>query len=1093
MIINLELKDKWLSYAGGKPCFLLVGDNEDYSIHFDTDLNKAAVFAVFRKEGKEKRYLLDESGNVNIPLWVLKNGTFRVGLISDGFASTPLPIYVVESILDKDCAEAEEVTPTQTQQLIELVNKTIAGQHGVNIERVFIEDGELIIELSNGNKINAGKCRGSDETQFLELFKGYGESLSPSENTALIRSAIKFCADNHIETLKFPYQKTFLCEMPEGEGTLFEVPSDLTVDLNGSAVSLTANKLTGYKIFKMDYRTCKNACIKNGKVIGNKDKIYTENGVDYDYAGVKKLTKSTCEWGHGVSFGGFGNKIENLDISQCRGDGASLSGDTDNRNYLSTSFWQAGDIDSNGNYIESTSSIVTKARWRTAEYRQFCKKIAMRLDSGHTLPYLPEIKYVFYEKISDDGVTQVYNTPEPVKYIGDIGSDDCFKRISSFTAIDGQGAPIPDNATNFSVVIKTDYATDLYSDENTEGKKAVFSLLCSFAAENCVIKNCKISHCGRQGITFGLAEFCEIDGCEISDIHGVSPGAGIDVEEGKRGANHNVIRNCNIRDCDYTIIQAQGWNLLIENCVLNGWLQTVCSMRGNVIRQCTINGIARIGSDDGVDKLKPPVFEQNTVFGSLYAYNAIVKDCSIHDRVQLDGDSVAENCRLTDVKNYCGRFKNCIWEFHDSITQCDCNIDNIKVPVLELVGCKITGKNVYLRDQKLEAERIEDCEIDVKLIKFISKLFKNNTVTYNVLFNNRVAEIQCPQIIDNVFNCTLDAPGYGGSENNYKSALCLGGESVLVKGNTFNTNSATPCVYVPKDCYVVFVENKGSTKDGTVNYDIANHGTSYSTKINALVGANENLRTISIAALSEVRRFDKNANEVAYSFKDLEQRTTILEYVVQGYKNITEKLALSGSEVKPKTDEVLSPKSLIDTRSFGSTWLNGFGGNTELTDVVILDGSPYTILRSTCFAGCSNLKTFICNNELEDIRVSVFYGCSNLEFIDLKNVKTIYTQAFIGCTALKTLHLPSTLTSVDTSAFSGCTNLTDVTVDKGFSASLKLSVSTKFTAETLHAIIENLADLTGKDSQNLTLGATNIAKLDEEHKTMLTDKNWVLA
>ena len=1093
MIINLELKDKWLSYAGGKPCFLLVGDNEDYSIHFDSDINKAAVFAVFKKDGKEQRYLLDESGNVNIPLWVLKNGTFNVGLCTDGFASTPLPIYVVGSIINDEGEPTEDPPKTQVEQLIELVNKAIAGQHGVNIERVFIEDGELIIELSNGNKINAGKCRGSDETQFLELFKGYKENLSPSENTALIRSAIAFCADNHIETLKFPYQKTFLCEMPEGEGTLFEVPSNLTIDLNGSAVSLTANKLTGYKIFRMDYMSCENACIKNGKVIGNKDKIYTENGVDYDYEGVKKLTKSTCEWGNGVCFGGFNNRIENLEISQCRGDGASLSGDTANRNYLPTSSWQAGDIDNNGNYIESTSSIVTKVRWRTAEYRQFCKKIAMRTDSGHTLPYLPEIKFVFYEKISDEGVTEVWGVPDPIKYKGDIGSDDCFKKISTFTAIDGQGVPIPDNATNFSVVIKTDYATDLYSEENTDGYKAIFSLCGSFAAENCVIKNCKISHCGRQGITFGLAEFCEIDGCEISDIHGVSPGAGIDIEEGKRGANHNVIRNCSIRNCDYTIIQAQGWNMLIENCVLNGWLQTVCSMRGNVIRQCTINGIARIGSDDGVDNLKPPVFEQNTVFGSLYAYNAIVKDCSIHDSVQLDGDSVAENCRLTDVTLYCGRFKNCIWEFHDSITQCTLNYDNVKKPIFELVGCKVTGKNVWFRNHLLEAERIEDCEIDVKFIKLISKLFKNNTVTYTVLFNNRVAEINCPQIIDNVFNCTLDAPGYGGSENNYKSALCLGGESVLVKGNTFNTNSATPCVYVPEDCYVVFVENKGSTKDGTVNYDVANYGISFSTKINALVGANENLRTISIAALSEVRRFDKNANEVAYSFKDLEQRTTILEYVVQGYENITEKLALSGSEVKPKTGEVLSPKSLIDTRSLGSTWLNGFGSHTELTDVVILDGSSYTVLRSSCFAGCTNLKTVILSNTLEKIFGSAFYGCTSLEKIDLKNIVSIGSQAFYGCTALKTLHLPATLTSVDTSAFWSCTNLTDVTVGEGFSVSLNLSVSSKLTAETLHAIIENLADLTGKDSQTLTLGATNIAKLDEEHKTMLTDKNWVLA
>lgn len=969
----------------------------------------------------------------------------------------------------------------------------------MSLNKVTYINDETIISAENLNEIQDSILKNEEALKDLKKNSGscysleFDENLSPLENTQLIRSTIIFCKENNIGTLKFPYQKTFLCEMPEGEGTLFEVPSDLTIDLNGSAVSLTANKLKGYKIFKMDYRTCKNSCIKNGKVIGNKDKIYTENGVDYDYDGIKKLTNSTCEWGTGIGLGGFNNRIENLEISQCRGDGASLSGDTLNRCYMPTSDWQAGDIDGYGNYIESTSSIVMKARWRTAEYRQFCKKIAIRTDSGHTLPYLPEIKYIFYEKISDEGVTQVASVPEPVKYIGDIGPDKCFKRISSFTAIDGQGVPIPDNATNFSVVIKTDYATDLYSKENTDGYKAVFSLYGSFAAENCVIKNCKINHCGRQGITFGLAEFCEIDGCEISDVHGVSPSGGIDVEEGQGGANHNVIRNCNISDCDYTIIQAHGWNLLIENCVLNGWLHTECSMRGNVIRQCTINGIARIGSDNRIDNLKPPVFEQNTVFGSLYAYNAIVKDCSIHDRVQLDGDSVAENCRLTDVKAYCGRFEKCIWEFNDSITQCTLNYDNVKKPVFELVGCKITGKNVWFRNHLLEAERIEDCEIDVKSIKLISKLFKNNTVTYNVLFNNSVAEIRCPQIIDNVFNCTLDAPGYGPGENNYKSALCLGGKSVLVKGNTFNTNSATPCVYVPENCYVVFIENKGSTKDGTVNYDVANYGTSYSGKINALVGANENLRTISIVALSEVKRFDKNTNEVAYGLKVIEERMTILEYSVQGYENITEKLELSGSEVKPKTDEVLSPKSLIDTRLLGATWLNGFGSHTELTDVVILDGSPYTILRSGCFWGCSNLKTFICNNELEHIYASVFYGCSNLEFIDLKNVKTISVQAFLGCAALKTLYLPSTLTSVETSAFSGCTNLTDVTVGEGFSTSLNLSASTKFTAETLHAIIENLADLTGKDSQTLTLGATNIAKLDDEHKTMLANKNWTLA
>ena len=129
MIINLELKDKWLSYAGGKPCFLLVGDNEDYSIHFDSDLNKAAVFAVFKRDKREERIALDSDGNVNIPLWVLKNGTFNVGLCTDGFASTPLPIYVVGSIINDEGEPTEDPPKTQVEQLIELVNKAIAGQH----------------------------------------------------------------------------------------------------------------------------------------------------------------------------------------------------------------------------------------------------------------------------------------------------------------------------------------------------------------------------------------------------------------------------------------------------------------------------------------------------------------------------------------------------------------------------------------------------------------------------------------------------------------------------------------------------------------------------------------------------------------------------------------------------------------------------------------------------------------------------------------------------------------------------------------------------------------------------------------------------
>jgi hypothetical protein len=39
-------------------------------------------------------------------------------------------------------------------------------------------------------------------------------------------------------------------------------------------------------------------------------------------------------------------------------------------------------------------------------------------------------------------------------------------------------------------------------------------------------------------------------------------------------------------------------------------------------------------------------------------------------------------------------------------------------------------------------------------------------------------------------------------------------------------------------------------------------------------------------------------------------------------------------------------------------------------------------------------------------------------------------------------------------------------------------------------MIENLADLTGQTAKTFQIGATNLAKIDEEHMAMLNNKNW---
>lgn len=79
-----------------------VGDNANYTLKFEGINELGSVFAIFRKEGKSSApILLDESGYVKIPVWVLKEGYFEVGLQAEGFASAPLRIMVDRSIIDK--------------------------------------------------------------------------------------------------------------------------------------------------------------------------------------------------------------------------------------------------------------------------------------------------------------------------------------------------------------------------------------------------------------------------------------------------------------------------------------------------------------------------------------------------------------------------------------------------------------------------------------------------------------------------------------------------------------------------------------------------------------------------------------------------------------------------------------------------------------------------------------------------------------------------------------------------------------------------------------------------------------------------------
>ena len=155
--------------------------------------------------------------------------------------------------------------------------------------------------------------------------------------------------------------------------------------------------------------------------------------------------------------------------------------------------------------------------------------------------------------------------------------------------------------------------------------------------------------------------------------------------------------------------------------------------------------------------------------------------------------------------------------------------------------------------------------------------------------------------------------------------------------------------------------------------------------------------------------------------------------------------------------------------------------------------------------------------KLKTINPSGFGGCSALTEINAPALTTIGNNGFKDCSALTEINAPA-LTTIGTDAILNTSNLTNMIVgaltstDKfsfrqtirfyngsltvlevgnGTSADLYLQYSTNYTQATLHAIIENLADLSERETAgNFVVGETNLAKIDDEHKAMLNRKNW---
>lgn len=152
-----------------------------------------------------------------------------------------------------------------------------------------------------------------------------------------------------------------------------------------------------------------------------------------------------------------------------------------------------------------------------------------------------------------------------------------------------------------------------------------------------------------------------------------------------------------------------------------------------------------------------------------------------------------------------------------------------------------------------------------------------------------------------------------------------------------------------------------------------------------------------------------------------------------------------------------------------------------------------TVLGNSAFVNCNSLKKVNGIERITSFGNSCFMGCRNLRGTITINeaVTSLPNSVFSHCMLLEEVIFRG-ITAMTNSTFQYCANISKITIPKGWNTSLYISSSTLYSQEVLHNIIENLADMTGAETApTLQMGTTNINKIDDEHKGMLTAKGWI--
>lgn len=297
--------------------------------------------------------------------------------------------------------------------------------------------------------------------------------------------------------------------------------------------------------------------------------------------------------------------------------------------------------------------------------------------------------------------------------------------------------------------------------------------------QNVEIKNCKLHDSLRNGITVTSCQGLVVKDCEIYNITGALPMAGIDIEGEFEGAvNKDIfIEGCSIHDNGHQSIAASLVcnNVNIKNCNLD--LFTMSDDATDVvISDCTIKGLTYAKSN---------LIIKNCIITGLYVVGA--KNLSVMSCIFIPTPDSNSNVNILEAETETCRFIGC--EFMSCKTQ-NKTFKNIRVhKQLEYIHF---NSCIFHIERYHETDAIGLGVNDyTKEAEFVNCTFVDTNESYDYQWLN----FSCTHKIL-LSECIFDASKLTNYNTGYSSLIKVGAaETIIVKGCTIKTAKTTPSTY----------------------------------------------------------------------------------------------------------------------------------------------------------------------------------------------------------------------------------------------------------------------------------------------------------